>query len=538
MTPYSWKIVTTANTSFNMPFECPPVAIWNDTVGAPKTAVIEGIWGGGVLLNDDEVFVELEHLADGASPLATLVNDGKANLLAAAAAQDASSATWVGIPEFTSFDGVNSGQVTLSNAGLTALLNASANWIGARSAAPLSSGKYYFEMKLVQNTAGSSNVGILHTTGAFYDLAGSATLCTIADNGGRLYTNSAGDTGWNIGVFAVNDVACFAIDLTARKAWIRRNGGNWNADAAANPATAAGATLTIGAGAFSPAVGFANTPAIGNGWTANFGATSFAQAVPAGFTAGWPASNWLRFKLSVPFTAAQKGWVYARVKCAKPSATFYIDPMVTLGEYVAPPVVYATWDPATVANVTLSGGNLIATNTGGSSSNQGARIASASGKTSGKYYFEIAFTHLVNNAAFSQAEIIAVAMSSTNYSSIVSTGDISLNYFGNMYLNGTNAGFNLGRGLASGDVIGIALDQDNHRIWFRIAPSGNWNNNAPDNPATNSGGINIATLTGPLTALTTFGGSGGFSGNIRTANFGATAFVGAVPAGFTAGWST
>ena len=56
MTPYSWKIVTTANTSFNMPFECPPVAIWNDTVGAPKTATIEGVWGGGALPPDSEIF--------------------------------------------------------------------------------------------------------------------------------------------------------------------------------------------------------------------------------------------------------------------------------------------------------------------------------------------------------------------------------------------------------------------------------------------------------------------------------------------------
>jgi hypothetical protein len=36
------------------------------------------------------------------------------------------------------------------------------------------------------------------------------------------------------------------------------------------------------------------------------------------------------FKCQVTFTPQQKGWIYARVKIAKPSATFYIDPKVTL----------------------------------------------------------------------------------------------------------------------------------------------------------------------------------------------------------------
>jgi hypothetical protein len=34
--------------------------------------------------------------------------------------------------------------------------------------------------------------------------------------------------------------------------------------------------------------------------------------------------------LNVSFTPQQKGFIYARVKCAKASSTFYIDPLVTL----------------------------------------------------------------------------------------------------------------------------------------------------------------------------------------------------------------
>ena len=39
---------------------------------------------------------------------------------------------------------------------------------------------------------------------------------------------------------------------------------------------------------------------------------------------------WWPFSFSTTFTPALPGWIYSRVKCARPSFTFYIDPMVTL----------------------------------------------------------------------------------------------------------------------------------------------------------------------------------------------------------------
>ena len=47
-------------------------------------------------------------------------------------------------------------------------------------------------------------------------------------------------------------------------------------------------------------------------------------------SATWGGALTGKFKLAVTFTAQQKGWVYCRVKCAKASSTFYIDPLVTL----------------------------------------------------------------------------------------------------------------------------------------------------------------------------------------------------------------
>jgi hypothetical protein len=93
-TTISWKIVTTTDATYSLPFECPPIAIWNDVTGSSVTATVQGI--GAALPNDDEIWLEVEYLGDASSPQASFVNDGKADLLATAAAQSNSSETWGG----------------------------------------------------------------------------------------------------------------------------------------------------------------------------------------------------------------------------------------------------------------------------------------------------------------------------------------------------------------------------------------------------------------------------------------------------------
>ncbi|PBB20554.1 hypothetical protein [Mesorhizobium sp. WSM4313] len=95
-TPLAWKIVTTANSSVVFPFESIPIAIWNDTTGSAVTATIQGIWGGGAVPNDDEIWIEVEYLGDASSPQGSFVNDSKADPLASAAGQTAGSGTWGG----------------------------------------------------------------------------------------------------------------------------------------------------------------------------------------------------------------------------------------------------------------------------------------------------------------------------------------------------------------------------------------------------------------------------------------------------------
>lgn len=95
-TQIAWKIDTTATCSYSMPFETPAIAIWNDTTGSAKTATVEGIWGGGAVPNDDDIWLDVEYLGDASSPQGSFVNDGKADLLATAAGQTSSSETWGG----------------------------------------------------------------------------------------------------------------------------------------------------------------------------------------------------------------------------------------------------------------------------------------------------------------------------------------------------------------------------------------------------------------------------------------------------------
>jgi hypothetical protein len=197
-------------------------------------------------------------------------------------------------------------------------------------------------------------------------------------------------------------------------------------------------------------------------------------------------------------------------------------------------VTYATWDAATVAAVTLSGGNLIATNTGKNSADQGARVASTNAKTTGKYYFEATFITITGGANLG----VGIGTTTSTYTGIgtnATTGNNGLRT-GAIWANGANTGVSVGI-YSNAQVAGVAVDLDNHKIWFRHSPSGNWNGNASYNPATNTGGITIPA--GAMVPFVTFGGTpGGAANNVVAADFGASVFSGTVPSGFTAGWPT
>jgi hypothetical protein len=110
------------------------------------------------------------------------------------------------------------------------------------------------------------------------------------------------------------------------------------------------------------------------------------------------------------------------------------------------------------------------------------------------------------------------------------------------FLNGRDAfgtavlNFNAGATFTTGTVICYAIDLDGGLIWIRSGAAGNWNNSAANNPATGIGGqslVGIGLGQGIDCYPWVFLNS---SANSITANFGGSAFIGAVPAGFTSGW--
>lgn len=191
-----------------------------------------------------------------------------------------------------------------------------------------------------------------------------------------------------------------------------------------------------------------------------------------------------------------------------------------------------TWDSANKsAGVTLGTGNA-ASGTGS--------VTATSGQATGKYYFEYTLGPIVtalSNSVWFELGVapndIPVATTSGGGAYLLNTSATAVELLINGVVVGsawTPASF------AAGTVVGVAYDMDNQRIWFRVA-GGSWNNSGTADPATPSTGASLAGLGTKGISLLPRAYINGTSNGI-TANFGDTAFSGAVPTGFTAGVPT
>lgn len=188
---------------------------------------------------------------------------------------------------FTTFDPGTISGVSLSNGNLTATVT-SGTFNGARSVAYHTTGKYYFEVTcgtMASPGSGQNGIGIIASTETYSNALnnGTNTSFTIANTGNIFSNNSS--FGGALGAWGAGDIISVAVDLTNRRFWARKNGGNWNNSGTANPATNTGGA-TIGSGSFGPFVGFNANQAAGHNMTANFGGSAFSSAAPSGFV-GW-----------------------------------------------------------------------------------------------------------------------------------------------------------------------------------------------------------------------------------------------------------
>jgi hypothetical protein len=168
--------------------------------------------------------------------------------------------------------------VTLSNGNLTAT-HTDTSTGGVRVSSYKNSGKYYFEITNSSVTSSNDAIGFQTSSGAVNGLNNSTDVAVVLGGVTTLYANTV-DSGKNFSARAVGDVWDIAVDFTAHLTWFRKNGGNWNADAAANPATGAGG-VSFTSGSYAPWVRFANATS-GQVYTANFGPT-YTNPAPSGF---------------------------------------------------------------------------------------------------------------------------------------------------------------------------------------------------------------------------------------------------------------
>jgi hypothetical protein len=194
------------------------------------------------------------------------------------------------VPLFATFDPatVSAGDVTLSNGNLTVThVTGTAN-VGVRGIS--ANGKYYFEITHVAGIAGDA-IGLVTTTGTYGNVLAGTNCTVVFTTSGNISSNN-GASGKNIGTLTPSStVMGLAVDLTARKAWFRKGAaGNWNglAIGSENPATGLGGVTVAPTVSFMPVVAFGASSG-GDVYTANFGASAFTGAVPAGFN-NWPAS--------------------------------------------------------------------------------------------------------------------------------------------------------------------------------------------------------------------------------------------------------
>jgi hypothetical protein len=185
-----------------------------------------------------------------------------------------------------------------------------------------------------------------------------------------------------------------------------------------------------------------------------------------------------------------------------------------------------TWNPSDItAGVTLSGGNLIATQTSGVS--RGVRAIDR--VYTGKYYWEITLTANISNI------VTGLCLGDTSLTFGLGGSHVHCGAAGGISLFGTSVSINIGA-FSAGGILCIALDAAADLVWFRNGAAGNWNGNVANNPATGVGGLNIAALSSGPMGLYPFAGFGGGGGCVVTANFGASGFTGTVPSGFTGGF--
>ena len=237
---------------------------------------------------------------------------------------------------------------------------------------------------------------------------------------------------------------------------------------------------------------------------------------------------------ALDYETAPTHTITARVTGIDPPAP---DKVFTILVLDATEIAGATWNPSDKsANLVLSSGNLTVTGSNGAFTVMGVRGTIS--KSTGKYYWEITIVEDTGFPTFFQIGVANAAVPITG--GITGAGGLGVALVGDGAVTVSTDGTPVATLMAydEGDVVGLAVDFDNWRMWWRVN-GGNWNNSGTANPATNTEGV-------PLNSgsLVTFPTGVPYFPIIyqlqitadppqqTIANFGATSYTNTPPAGF------
>jgi hypothetical protein len=171
--------------------------------------------------------------------------------------------------------------ITLSNGALTATGGGS-TIDGVRATRGISTGKGYWEVNVDLKAGGGFRIGAADTTQSFTSWWGDSAsdlhgFCW--DNGGTIDGYSSYPSG---GAWTTGDRLDFAADGTARKVWMRKNGGTWMPSG--DPAAGTGGLSISGiTGDILP--GMQSQFSTTNAATFHFDSASFVGTPPSGYSA-------------------------------------------------------------------------------------------------------------------------------------------------------------------------------------------------------------------------------------------------------------
>lgn len=293
----------------------------NTLVGAAHVATVEVL--GLAALNNTDISLVLEYLGTGGTSVASFASS-LPQALTASAALPTSPAAW-NVPPLNYFNPAANVNFSYTNSNLTVAATTSGDQT-ARVQNAFTSGKVYFEVTM--NVAGGTNnwkVGIVNANKTLTTWIGSDGNGIDYQGNGMIQTG--GSTVTTLATWGASAVICVAVDYANQKVWFRLNGGNWD-NTTDNPATNTGGysltTIISNNANLYAAVGVYNN---GDQFTANFGGSAFAQAVPAGFV-GLAAT--FPQRLQVAFTPQQAGRLRGLVRLGRPSTTVYVNPQITV----------------------------------------------------------------------------------------------------------------------------------------------------------------------------------------------------------------